>query len=380
MTTAVDPTLRQRWRRRRWLVAGAAVIVALSALTVYLTAPRPGGLLDPSSTSPDGARALVSLLRDGGVEVIEAGDVAAVEAAARPDTLLVVAQTGHLFDEDVLRRLAAVPGDRLLLGPISRTREALAPHVKPAAATFFGGADPGCDLREAVRAGSVAFGISETYEPAGEDVPVTRCYQGTLVRYVDDGREVTVTASSDFVTNGSLLDEGNAALAMNLAGSHPRIIWYAPQHREAGTESGGASLTDMIPDRVTWIVWQLIVVVVLVAVWRGRRVGPLVAERLPVVVRASETVEGRGRLYRSRRTRDRAAEALRTAALQRMQPRLGLSADATPAAVVAAIAAHCTRHPQSVAHAFYGPPPVTDDELLDLARELDDIERQVAHS
>ena len=31
------------------------------------------------------------------------------------------------------------------------------------------------------------------------------------------------------------------------------------------------------------------------------------------VVRASETVEGRGRLYRSRRARDRAAEALRTA-------------------------------------------------------------------
>ena len=34
---------------------------------------------------------------------------------------------------------------------------------------------------------------------------------------------------------------------------------------------------------------------------------------LPVVVRASETVEGRARLYRSRRARDRAADALRTA-------------------------------------------------------------------
>ena len=69
----------------------------------------------------------------------------------------------------------------------------------------------------------------------------------------------------------------------------------------------------------------------LVALWKGRRIGPLVAERLPVVVRASETVEGRGRLYRSRRARDRAADALRTATLQRLLPRLGLGANAAAA-------------------------------------------------
>jgi len=90
MTTAVDPTLRQRWRRRRWLVAGAAVIVALSALTVYLTAPRPGGLLDPSSTSPDGARALVSLLRDGTV-VYPRGDT----VVAPGDRLTVLVARGR---------------------------------------------------------------------------------------------------------------------------------------------------------------------------------------------------------------------------------------------------------------------------------------------
>ena len=61
---------------------------------------------------------------------------------------------------------------------------------------------------------------------------------------------------------------------------------------------------------MTWIVWQLWLVVVLVALWKGRRLGPLVAEQLPVVVRASETVEGRGRLYRSRRARDRAADGV----------------------------------------------------------------------
>jgi len=108
--------------------------------------------------------------------------------------------------------------------------------------------------------------------------------------------------------------------------------------------------------------------------------GPLVAERLPVVVRASETVEGRGRLYRSRRARDRAADALRTAALQRMLPRLGLAVNAVAPAVVAAVAERCNRPPELVQHILFGPPPSSDDDLVNLARELDDIERQVAHS
>jgi hypothetical protein len=168
---------------------------------------------------------------------------------------------------------------------------------------------------------------------------------------------------------------------MNLAGSHPRVIWYAPQHSEGDGESGGAaSWYDLLPGQAKLIVLQLCLVVALVAVWKGRRIGPLVAEQLPVVVRASETVEGRGRLYRSRRARDRAANALRTAALQRMTPRLGLGHDAAPAAVAQTVAERCGLHPQAVAHTLFGPPPANDPDLVILAHELDNVERQVAQS
>jgi hypothetical protein len=356
------------------------VIIGVATLSTYLTAPRPGGEMDPESTSPDGAQALVTILREHGVDVIAAGDIAAVESAARPDTLIVVAQTLHLFDDDVLHRLAALPGDRLLVEPVSRTREALAPQIRRDGATTFGDTKPDCDLREATRAGEVQFGDSAAYDATG-DVPLTRCYGGALVRYTDDGREVTVVSASSFMTNSGLLKDGNAALAMNLAGSHPRVIWYAPQHSEGDGESGGAaSWYDLLPGQAKLIVLQLCLVVALVAVWKGRRLGPLVAEQLPVVVRASETVEGRGRLYRSRRARDRAANALRTAALQRMTPRLGLGHDAAPAAVAQTVAERCGLHPQAVAHTLFGPPPANDPDLVILAHELDNVERQVAQS
>jgi hypothetical protein len=378
--SAVGPTVTQRWRSIRWVLLALVVIIGVAMLSTYLTAPRPGGPMDPESTSPQGARALVTILREHGVDVIAAGDIAAVEDAARPDTLILVAQTFYLFDDDLLRRLAALPGDRLLVAPVSRTREQLAPEIRLGGTTTFGDSKPDCDLRAATRAGEVQFGLGDGYEAAGK-VPLTRCYGGALVRYTHDGREVTVVSSADFMTNAGLLKQGNAALAMNLAGSHPRVIWYAPQHSEGGAQSGGgAGITDLLPDQVGWVVLQLCLAVALLALWKGRRIGPLIAEQLPVVVRASETVEGRGRLYRSRRARDRAAKALRTAALQRMTPRVGLGHDATPPAVVTAVAQRCGLSPQAVAHILFGPPPANDPDLVTLAHELDNIERQVARS
>ncbi|HKV18378.1 MAG TPA: DUF4350 domain-containing protein [Mycobacterium sp.] len=376
-STAVEPTAGQRWRAGRAVVLAIVVVIVVATVSTLLTAPRPGGRMDAGATSSEGAHALVALLRDRGIDVVVADDVAAVERAATPDSLVATVQTRHLVDEDVLKRLAAVPGDRLVVEPISRTREMLAPNVRRSADGTQGG-PPDCDLREATRAGDVQFGSSDTFE-AATDVPVTTCYEGAVVRYRQAGRTVTVVGSADFMSNAGLLKQGNAALAMNLTGAQPRLIWYAPQRSE-GESSGTAELSDLIPANVTWMVLQLCLVVLLLAVWKGRRLGPLVAERLPVVVRASETVEGRGRLYRAQRASDRAADALRTATLQRLVPRLGLGANADHAAIVAAVAQSCGGDAGAVGHILFGPPPAGDTDLVNLANALDDIERQVAQS
>ncbi len=377
--TSVGSTITQRWHGLRWVLLTLIVIVGVAAVSTYLTSPKPGGRLEANSTSPEGARALVTLLRDNGVTVIEADTVAAVERETQPGSLLVLAQTFHLFGDDLLSRLSDVPGDRLLVEPAGGTREQLAPGIRRAKSTSYAGISPDCDLREATQAGAVQFGAAQAYEASGP-TPVTRCYDGVLARYTDDGRTVTVVGSAFFMMNEGLLDEGNAALAMNLAGTHPRVVWYAPQRSEGPDSGGAATIVDLIPKQVTWVAWQLVLAVVLLALWKARRVGPLVAERLPVVVRASEAVEGRGRLYRSRRARDRAAEALRTSALQRMLPRLGLSPTADLSTVAGAVAARSGLNGLTVTHTLHGPAPATDADLVNLARELDEMERLVAQS
>ena len=375
------PTASHRLRNWRWAGLALVVIVLVALASALLTAPHPGGRLDPESTSSDGARALVTLLRDQGVDVVVTDTAAEASQATRPGSLLLVAQTDFTADPELLAPLARAPGDLLLIEPTSRTREVLAPKLRKAPATVLAGS-PDCDLHEANRAGTVSLGTTDAYAAVDDKTDVTSCYGGALVRYQDGGRTITVVGSADFMTNSTLLREGNAALAMNLAGAQPRLIWYAPQHPD-GENSANATISDLVPKQVTWIVWQAWLVVGLIALWKVRRMGPLVTEDLPVVVRASETVEGRGRLYRSRRARDRAAEALRTAALQRLSPRLGLGVNAQPIAIIDTIMARSSgqlTYPQALHHSLFGPAPGTDDDLVQLAHALDNIERQVAHS
>ncbi len=129
--TVVGSTIAQRWRGLRWLLLALVVIVGVALVSTYLTSPQPGGKLEASSTSPEGARALVTLLRDRGVTVIEADTLAAVEQEAKPGSLLVVAQTFHLFGDELLGRLADVPGDRLLIVAMNQLSTKLNEFLEP---------------------------------------------------------------------------------------------------------------------------------------------------------------------------------------------------------------------------------------------------------
>ena len=126
------------------------------------------------------------------------------------------------------------------------------------------------------------------------------------------------------------------------------------------------------------MVIQLGVALLLAALWRARRLGPLVTERLPVVVRASETVEGHARLYQSRRARDRAAAALRQAAVTRLAPALGLPPNAEPRRRDRGAGRPVQpRTRREIDAMLYGPAPGSDAELVTLASDLDALEGEV---
>jgi len=199
----------------------------------------------------------------------------------------------------------------------------------------------------------------------------------SLVRYATAGRVITVAGTGSALTNQYLGSDGNAALSMNLLGTS-RVIWLVPgPPKLAAPTHGGRSVGSLIPGPVYAVVIQLGIVVLLTALWRMRRLGPLVPEPLPAVVRACETVEGHGRLYRSRRARDRVAATLRSAALGRITARLGLPRGTQPQATCDELASRTGRGADEIQAILFGPVPPDDAALVRLATDLDVLEGQV---
>ncbi|MEU5994758.1 DUF4350 domain-containing protein [Spirillospora sp. NPDC047418] len=384
------PSARQvagrRWRSARGVVAA---LLALAVIAVILAALRPStsaGSLDPRSPKQDGSRALTEILRQHGTAVTVTRDYAEIPLAAEVGGVMVVTHTERLTEDD-LRLLTGSQLDLLLVRPTAAALDILAPEVRRAGPSFEETAAPGCALPVASLAGRVAFHESDTYEVNGEG---TACYPAEyggarVVQVQENAHTVTVLGSAAPLMNQRLTEEGNAALAMNLAGAGSSTVWFYPDLPEAGEAAGQQSLGDLLPFGVKLFFLELLVAVLLVALWRARRLGPVVAEALPVIVRSAETVEGRARLYRAGRARGRASDALRSGARERLVPLLGLplgSAQDPSAAqeIVSAVARRTPYDETYVGAALYGPEPLDDAGLIALTDVLDDLERQVRQS
>ncbi|WP_410173554.1 DUF4350 domain-containing protein [Frankia nepalensis] len=439
-------------RALRVLAVFAVLIVGYAVLAAAVGGPSTSeDYLDVRSPKPGGTMALAEILRDRGVEVVAGGDVAsaldasrAPDGASDPDRTVVVVEPG-LLDRFVLRDLrdlAQGGADVVLVEPSRTVLSALRLPIDVLDSASTASNEPDCALPEARTAGSVTIGSSYLYGPPEDDpvtppidAEVTYCYplepgsqdtQGAAVAVVTQpggsGRLVLL-GGGEFLTNDQLDEDGDAALAFGLMAKHPRLDWVIQQPTSSEPVEGMGAV-DLLGDGFWLTVTQLLLALLLLALWRGRRLGPPVPEPLPVVVRAAETTEGRGRLYATARARDLAAESLRAGLRARLADRLGLpphgqrgaagtvragavAAEITgpdPASLIASVAERTGRPAMEIWALLYGsggqgapmvaPPPspggwphpgppgpgqpeLDDAALLWLAEALDDLDRQV---
>jgi hypothetical protein len=439
--------------RRGVIVSAVVATLVLGVVVVSAFAGRSSGSdpLDIGSARPDGTRALAEILRDRGVAVTASEVLPARPLPGEPRRTLVVLQPGRL-DRDTLTGLLSQVWqgfDVVLVGAGDAVLGALdvgvdtADDPSPPA-----GGGPHCALPEATVAGSTTLGggLSYTRVPLDRprDMTVTLCYGDPPsaarlavltpdVAAVPGGGQsgrLVLLGSGGFLTNDELGQGGDAALALGLLARHSRLSWITPVAGSADSV-GRQGLLTLLPPGVRLACVQVLVLLVLLALWRGRRLGPPVAEPLPVVVRAAETVEGRGRLYAAAQARDHAADTLRAGARVRLAERGGLPVRSGPAgsaggpdpvALVASVAERTGRSPSEIGSLLYGsgmppqshpgpgpagraadrlrtrdlppgpawPPAPTgrrgrrggrpgkqDAELIALAQALDDLDRQV---
>ncbi|MEU6813003.1 DUF4350 domain-containing protein [Streptomyces sp. NPDC046831] len=395
--TSVAPTARQVWTRTRGVLAALVLLLAAAVAIAVLRSGSQHGRLDPRSADPYGSRAVAALLSDQGVSTRVVTSLDQARAAAGPDTTLLVAVPDLLTDrrQALLHAATSHSGGRtVLVAPDSPSVGTLAPGVTADPVVSFDSTlRPRCSLPEARRAGRADTGGIRYSTTAGD---ADACYPSdglpTLLRLPQSGGDTVVLGAPDILYNDRLDEQGNASLALQLLGSRPHLVWYLPSlSDDSGTggdgtgrarDDGRSDFFDLLPSGWLWGTLQLFIAAGLAAVWRARRLGPLVPEQLPVAIRASETVEGRARLYRKAGARDRAATALRSTTRTRIAPLVGLPpAQAhTPEALLPALSAHLHGDSPALDTLLFGPPPGDDAALVSLADRLDALEREVRRS
>ncbi len=383
-SSAADPTVRQRFRRYRWL---ALALVFAIVVVVALTIAKSGEshrYLDPRSYDPTGSHALSALLADRGVHIqTDATASAALDTAGAGDTLVVV-NPSWLSEKD-LSALASTSADLVVVGAAAAELDALGLDDLDAGGAFEAAVvAPSCDLSIATIAGTIAIGTESNTEAYRAPRGGVGCYPvgdgAALVAFDDNGRRITLLGDPAVLSNKHLADEGNAALALGLLSSNPTLVWLSPAVIGATSDGPHATVVGLLPSRLKWAVLQLAIAVGILAVWRARRLGKLVPEALPVVVRQAETVVGRARLYRRSRSLGRAAETLRTASRQRLSTRLGFGPSYQSEALSDAISRRTGKPAREIDTVLYGPTPGNDRELVALAGQLARLEQEVRGS
>lgn len=161
----------------------------------------------------------------------------------------------------------------------------------------------------------------------------------------------------------------NAALAMRVFGAHGDVVFGPPVPPEAESDS----LWSGVPKFFQVLILEIIVAALLFAIVRSRRLGKPVVERPVESIPAGELVNATAGLYRRARAtaysgkvmRDRTSESLaRRTGLDRSSPRFSAS-----------IARAANLPEEQVERAFDGPEPQSDEDLIKLAKELDEITR-----
>ncbi|MFI7415501.1 DUF4350 domain-containing protein [Streptomyces sp. NPDC049627] len=389
-STAASPTARQIWTHARGVALAVVALLAAAVAIATIRSDARHGTLDPRSADPKGSRAVTELLADRGVDTRVVTTLEEARAAAAADTTLLVAVPDLLThrQQTSLRSSTAGSGGRtVLVAPGSWSVEKLVPGVTADPATSLDSElSPDCALPAAQRAGTADLGgIRYTTTRLGAD----ECYPSerlaTLLRVPEttgDG-DTVVLGAPDILYNERLDEQGNASLALQLLGSRPHLVWYLPSLSDTSADAADdeRGFFDLLPSGWIWGTLQLFIAAALAALWRARRLGPLVPEKLPVAIRASETVEGRARLYRKANARDRAAAALRSTTRTRLAPLVGVpvSQAHAPEALLPALSAHLHNHGdgQTLHTLLFGPPPSDDAALIALADQLDALEREV---
>ncbi|VXB03771.1 conserved hypothetical protein [Arthrobacter sp. 9V] len=368
------------WFRKHlvWIALGALLV----GLVIFLAIDSVAGATDSRRLSarnpaPDGGMAVAEILGRHGVSVTptETFEDTLDALATRDDTTVFLFDAQGFLERSQLEEITAAADRVVVVTPRLRTLNGLTDEIRPGGVVpeATQNIEPGCDQDDALEAGRV------TAQGSVFSGPVV-CYspRGTgpgLYAETADGK-VIVLGSRELMDNQHLALEGNAALALRTLGNNTDLVWYIPGVGDIPASNASPTLNELAPRWLAFAGPWLGFVALLAIAWRGRRMGPLVFEPLPVVVKAAETAEGRARLYQDSRAVERAARNLRAGTLSRLAKHFNLGPDATTEALLDTTARHVELPPTEIRSVLIDFRPQSEGQLVQWAQRIERIEQE----
>jgi len=381
-TTVLTPRLRTTATRSLfWIAAGIFLLtVAIVSMNLAGTATE-GPPLDPTSPREDGTMALAEVLRQQGVDVVVTttldGTRNALESSGE-SSLFFSNADGYLNDDQIVE-VVSLAETVVFADPDFSALLAVAPEVAQAGASY-ATVDASCSAPIASNAPTITSGPT-TLRVVEPDANAMTCY-GTeddgfgLVTLERANTELVLLGATDALSNGDITAADNAAFAVKLLGGNTTLVWYTPSFTDVAG-GGTKSADELAPGWVLPGVWLGILTLLTAALWRGRRFGPLVIEKLPVTVRSSETMQGRARLYEKSGARLHAVDSLRIGTIRRLAALCGMASTASVDDVILRVSP-LTDHPVAqLRQLLVEKVPQSDHELIALSDELLVLEESV---
>lgn len=392
--------------RRGPMLLVIALAVAVGVGIVLTTRVEPVPPFDIDSARPDGLKAVRVLLEEQGVDVRRSPAARITDGSLElgaDEAIVMIAPSAATDEEVAALTTAAAAGGLVVFGePLLSADEDVDVSVLDDAQFLDGRtlADvspfevaPGrCDIEVLADLGDIDTAFATPILPVEGDPE--RCYDedgGAHFLRRDEGSGSVVTLSSPYLWVNARLqprkEEGgeplaNGATAVRLLGGAQRVTFIDPVASAGEVASGTQGPITLLPLPVKLALAQLLGAFVLFVWWRSRRLGPPVAERLPVEAAGSELVAAVGDLLRRRGNPQRAAATVRLDTRRVLAERLGMGADPSPVALVEVVASRTGRPPDEVGAALYDDPtaPIASaDSLVALVRTLDVIRQEVLH-
>lgn len=364
------------WRQRHGatvLVVGAFLLAVIGSIVLGAGNGGRSALYDPDNAGAGGAQALARVLDNEGVDVSVARSADALDdTAVGPDTVVVVTSTDDLGENTINRLLDHVRGNPLVLvEPGPGVVDAVGGSAQTAQVLI--------DERLAADCDDPMFdGLTLEVDSALVYAGTAGCFEDEAGSVVLEQHGVTLLGAGEAMTNDQILRGDNAAISLRLLGQGENLIWYVPRFEDVAVGEG-LGVASLLPRWIEPGLWMVAIAACALIVWRARRLGPLSTEPLPVVVKAIETTRSRGRLYRKAKDRSHAAAALRSAARRRAARRLGLGVGPDQDALIRDLARQVGRPAAEVAALIStgADAPASDRDLIKLARDLTELDREV---